>query len=95
MAADDYTTLIINEMLPHTKQLAEFCDVFCEKDVFTPQQSEQILTTAKEFGLTPKIHAEEIVNTGGASLAAKIGAISADHLLMISEKGYKTWLKQV
>jgi imidazolonepropionase len=87
LTADEYTNVIIDDMLPKTKNRAVFCDVFCEKDVFSLQLSEQILSAAKQFGLTPKIHAEEIVNTGGASLAAKIGAISADHLLLISDKG--------
>lgn len=85
--ADEYTEIVIDDMLPKTKNLASFCDVFCEKDVFTPEQSERILDSAKSYGLRPKIHAEEIVNTGGASLAAKVGAISADHLLRISSQG--------
>ena len=87
MTADQYTEIVINDMLPQTKNLATFCDVFCEKEVFTIKQTEKILLAGKNFGLTPKIHAEEIVNTGGASLAAKIGAISADHLLMVSQQG--------
>ncbi len=91
--ADEYTELVIEDMLPKTKNLASFCDVFCEKDVFTPEQSQRILETAKTYGLTPKIHAEEIVNTGGASLAAKVGAISADHLLRISSQGISDMAK--
>ena len=72
MDSDEYTDIVINDMLPKTKNLASFCDVFCEKDVFTPIQSEAILEAGKEYGLIPKIHAEEIVNTGGASLAEKL-----------------------
>jgi imidazolonepropionase len=86
-SADDYVGIIINEMLPQVKDLAMFCDVFCEKGVFTVEQSRRILEAGKKYGLIPKIHADEIVDTGGASLAAEIGAISADHLLMSSDKG--------
>ena len=86
-SADDYVDIIISEMLPQVKGLAMFCDVFCEKGVFTVEQSRRILEAGKKYGLIPKIHADEIVDTGGASLAAEIGAISADHLLMSSDKG--------
>ena len=86
-STDDYVNLVIDEMLPQVKDLAMFCDVFCEKDVFNVEQSRRILEAGKKYGLIPKIHADEIVDTGGASLAAEIGAISADHLLMSSDKG--------
>jgi len=86
-SADDYVNIIINEMLPKVKDLAMFCDVFCEKGVFSIEQSRQILKAGKKYGLIPKIHADEIFDTGGALLAAEIGAISADHLLMSSDKG--------
>jgi imidazolonepropionase len=86
---DEYIRTIITEMLPKTKGLARFCDVFCEKGVFTVAQATKILDAGKQFGLVPKIHADEIVNTGGAALAAKIGAISADHLLRSSEAGLR------
>ena len=85
-SADDYVDIIISEMLPQVKGLAMFCDVFCEKGVFTIEQSRRILEAGKKYGLVSKIHADEIVDTGGASLAAEIGAISADHLLMSSDK---------
>ena len=87
--SNDYVNIIINEMLPKVKDYAVFCDVFCEKGVFSLKQSEKILEAGKKYGLIPKIHADEIVDTSGASLAAKIGAISADHLLRSSEKGLK------
>ncbi|MCK5258198.1 MAG: imidazolonepropionase [Thermoplasmatales archaeon] len=86
-SADDYVDIIISEMLPQVKGLAMFCDVFCEKGVFTIEQSRRILEAGKKYGLIPKIHADEIVDTGGASLAAEISAISADHLLMSSDRG--------
>jgi imidazolonepropionase len=85
--ADEYTKLIIEEMIPRVKNYANFCDVFCEKDVFSVSQSKKILREGKKNGLTPKIHADEIANTGGASLAAEIEAISADHLLRSSIDG--------
>ncbi len=87
MDAAEYIQTICNEMLPKTKGLARFCDVFCEKGVFTREQSRNILEAAKQYGLVPKIHADEIVDTRGASLAAEVGAISADHLLRSSKAG--------
>ena len=86
---EEYVDIVISEMLPRIGDLASFCDVFCEKDVFTVKQSRQILEAGKKHGLIPKIHADEIVDTGGAALAAEIGAISADHLLMSSDKGLR------
>jgi imidazolonepropionase len=91
--SDEYVNRIIDEMLPKTKGLARFCDVFCEKGVFTVDQSRRILEAGKEYGLIPKIHADEIVDTGGAGLAAKVGAVSADHLLMSSDAGLKAMAK--
>ena len=86
---EDYVEIVINEMLPKVKDYCSFCDVFCEKDVFTYDQSKKILEKGKNFGLIPKIHADEIVDTGGAGLAADIGAISADHLLRSNKKNLK------
>lgn len=84
-----YIDLLIKEMIPAVaeEKLAIFCDVFCEKDVFTVKESERILLAAKDHGLTPKLHADELHYTGGAELAARVKAISADHLLMISDEG--------
>ena len=89
MKANEYIRMILEEMLPKTKGLARFCDVFCEKGVFTVPQTRKILEEAKQYGLVPKIHADEIVDTGGALLAAEVGAISADHLLQSSEAGLR------
>jgi imidazolonepropionase len=88
---ETYVDLIIEDMLPKVAEedLAEFCDVFCEAGVFTLEQSERILETGKKRGLLPKIHADEIVSLGGAELAAKVGAISADHLLQASDEGIR------
>lgn len=87
--SDEYTRLIINEMLPRVaaEQLAEFCDVFCEENYFSREQSRAILTAAAAKGLRLKIHAEEFSNQGGAALAAELGAVSADHLEHVSDAG--------
>jgi imidazolonepropionase len=87
--ADDYIDYIIANVLPVIKEegLAEFCDIFCEDDVFTIEQSKKLLLAAKEMGFELKIHADEIVPLGGGELAAEIDAISADHLLRVSDKG--------
>ena len=90
----EYVDLVVNDMIPKVNKYAEFCDVFCEKGVFSPSQSKKILETGKDFGLTPKIHADEIVDTNGAALAAEVGAISADHLLMSSTNGLKQMAKK-
>ncbi|WP_445489026.1 imidazolonepropionase [Niallia sp. 03133] len=88
---DKFVQLVVEEMLPQVAQekLAEFCDVFCEEGVFTVEQSEYILEEGKKLGLAPKIHADEIVQFGGAELAAKVGAVSADHLLQASDNGIR------
>ncbi|BBE30246.1 imidazolonepropionase [Tepiditoga spiralis] len=87
--SDEYVEKLIKEMLPKVKEenLAKFCDVFCEKNVFTVEQSKKILLEAQKYGLKSKIHADEIVELGGAKLAAEINAVSADHLLQTSDAG--------
>ncbi|MEE9295194.1 MAG: imidazolonepropionase [Phycisphaerae bacterium] len=67
--------------------LAEFCDVFTEKTAFTVEESRRILLKAKEFGLTPKMHADQITQIGASRLAAEVGAVSADHLETIDDGG--------
>ena len=74
--------------------LAEFIDVFCEDSVFNYKQSKEILAFGKELGFKIKIHADEIVPLGGAELAASLGAISADHLLCISDQGIKDMVEK-
>lgn len=71
------------------RNLAEFADIFCEKNVFSIEQSRRFLKSAKEMGLKLKIHADEIVRLGGAELAAELGAVSADHLLQASDEGIR------
>lgn len=88
---DDYITYLIEEVLPNVRQehSATFCDVFCEKGVFSLEQSERLLRAARSHRFKLKMHADEIVPFGGAELAAKLKATSADHLLHISEQGIK------
>lgn len=82
----DYMTDSVMPQIAH-RNLAEFCDVFCEKDVFSLEQSKRLLLKAKELGFKLKIHADEIFPFGGAELAAELGVVSADHLLHASDKG--------
>ena len=86
---DDYVDYIIAEVLPAVAagKLAEFCDVFCEADVFDIEQSRRLLLAAKDHGMKIKLHADEIIRIGGTELAAELGAVSADHLLQASDKG--------
>jgi imidazolonepropionase len=86
---EDYVALLIEEMIPAVADagLASFCDVFCEPGVFTTEQSRHILEAAAERGLVPRLHADELENSGGAELAAELKAASADHLGAVSPAG--------
>ena len=75
-----YVALLIDEMLPRFTSLARFCDVFCEREAFTEQESRRILVRAKELGYLLKVHADQLSPSGGTRLAAELGAVSADHL---------------
>src|SRR5256714_2559924 len=77
-----YVDLVINEMLPRVakENLAEFCDVFCERGYFDLEQAREILVAAKKRGLKLRMHADQITNSGGAKLAAELKATTADHL---------------
>ena len=88
---DAFIEFIMNDVMPRVaeRKLAEFCDIFCEKNVFSVAQSRRLLSKAKELGLKLKLHADEIVQTGGAELAAELEAVSADHLLQASEEGIR------
>lgn len=79
---DEYVSLIIDEMLPAVanQKLAEFCDVFCEQNVFTTDESWKILSAARCHGLGLRMHADQLSLSGGAKLAAELGTITADHL---------------
>lgn len=93
---DEYVELVVEKMVPAvaSSKLAEFCDVFCEKGVFSVQQSKRILNAGKKHGLKAKLHADELTPFGGAELAAEIGAVSAEHLLYASGKGLGMMAKQ-
>ncbi len=86
---DGYVDLMIGEMLPAVAEqgIARFCDVFCEEGVFSPEQTRKVLVEARKYGLGLKIHADEVHDTGGAALAAELGAVSAEHLLAASDEG--------
>lgn len=86
---EEFIEYLLQEVLPVVaqKNLAEFCDVFCEKDVFSLTQSRRLLENARSFGLQLKIHADEITPLGGTELAVELGTISADHLLHASDAG--------
>jgi len=88
---DAFIDFMATDVLPRVadQTLAEFCDIFCEKSVFSVEQSRRLLTRAKELGFKLKLHADEIVQLGGAELAAELGAVSADHLLQASDQGIK------
>ncbi|MDR1004091.1 MAG: imidazolonepropionase [Prevotellaceae bacterium] len=88
---DDYIDFITGEMLPHIARhrLAAFCDVFCEAGVFSVEQSRRLLTAARRYGFGLKLHADELASLGGAELAAELHAVSADHLLHVSEAGIR------
>ncbi len=93
---DEMIEEIIKDVLPVVveRKLAEFCDIFCEKNVFNIEQSRRLLTKAKELGLKVKLHADEIVPLGGAELAAELEATSADHLLQASDEGIDQMAKK-
>ncbi len=84
-----YVDLIVSDMIPAVarERLAEWCDVFCEKGVFTPDESREILTAARAAGMKLRLHADELAASGGSQLAAEIGARSADHLIFVDEAG--------
>ena len=84
-----YVRLVCEEMMPAVREqgIAKFCDVFCEADTFTVEESRRILEAGLKYGLRPKIHADEIEAIGGSCLAGEIGAISAEHLIVCPPEG--------
>ncbi len=83
---DDYVELIVREMIPAVARegLAQWCDAFCETGVFTPAETERVLRAASGAGLGLRVHADELAASGGALVAAEVGARSADHLLHVT-----------
>jgi imidazolonepropionase len=86
---EEYIRLVIDEMIPAvaSEGLAEWCDVFCEQGVFTPDESRRILQAGAAHGLKPRIHADELGPSGGSQVAADVGARSADHLIFVPPEG--------
>jgi imidazolonepropionase len=86
-----YVDLLVEEMVPAVARsgLAAFCDVFCEEGVFSVAESRRILLAARAAGMKLRLHADELATTGGAELAAELGARSADHLVFVSEAGMR------
>ena len=86
---EGYVDLLCAEMIPAVAEqgIAVFCDVFCENGYFNVDQSRRIFETAKNHGLTPRLHADEFEDSGAAELAAEVGAVSADHLMAVSDAG--------
>src|SRR6218665_990448 len=89
-----YIDLLINEMMPEIakEQLADYCDVFCEQNYFTKEETVEILTAGKKHGMTPKVHAEQMSNFGGVLAGVEASAISVDHLEYVEEKEIKALL---
>src|SRR5438067_918271 len=84
-----YVAEIVDHILPAVarEKLATFCDAFVERNVFTREQGEIVLRAGARLGMTPRLHADELSDTDGASLAASVGAASADHLMHVSDRG--------
>jgi imidazolonepropionase len=93
--ADEYVQLVIEEMLPAVAEegLAEWCDAFCDVGAFDAEQTRHILGAARELGLGVRLHANEFARVGAAQVAAKMGAVSADHLLVMEPEDIEA-LKQ-
>lgn len=91
---DEYVDLIINEMIPlvAAEELADFIDVFCDKGFFTVEQTERILMAGTGHGMRPKIHANELANSGGIQVGVKYEALSVDHLEFTGDDEIKVLL---
>jgi len=91
----EYVRLVCEEMIPlvHEQGIAQFCDVFCEADTFTVEESRAILEAGLKYGLRPKIHADEIEAIGGSVLAGELHAISAEHLIVCPPEGIESMAK--
>lgn len=87
----EYVDLVTGAMIPAVARegLAEWCDVFCETGVYTPEESEEILRAGLKAGLKPRIHADELAASGGSLVAARVGARSADHLIHVPPDGIR------
>ncbi len=92
---EGYLRLLCDELIPLVgeRKLAEFCDVFVEKSAFNPEEARRVFEAGEKAGLRAKLHADQLSDSGGASLAAEVGAVSADHLECISDCGIEKMRK--
>lgn len=88
---EEYVDHLCEEMIPSiaAEHLARFCDVFCDRGVYTVSQARRVLLRAREQGMLPKLHADELADVGAAALAAELQATSADHLLHAAPEGLR------
>jgi imidazolonepropionase len=82
----DYVDLVCNEMIPRCAPLARFCDVFCDQGAFTVEESRRILEVGRRHGLAPRLHANQLADSGGVELAIELGAVTADHLEHLDDR---------
>jgi imidazolonepropionase len=87
--ADEYVDMIVHKMIPAAAKrgLATFCDAFCEDGAFTQDQCRRVLRAGIEHGLLPKLHADQLTSGGGGELGVEMGAVSVDHLDLVSDAG--------
>ena len=90
-----YVALLIDELIPAVaaERLATGCDVFVEESAFSVDEARRILLAGRAAGLSPRLHADQLSAGGGAELAAEVGALSADHLERVSERGIEAMAK--
>lgn len=89
MTQKDYVELVISEMIPAVASLADFIDVFCDRGFFTPEETARILEAGAHYGLRPKIHGQELADSGGVEVAVKHQALSVDHLESMTDHDIK------
>ena len=89
MTQKDYVELVISEMIPAVASLADFIDVFCDRGFFTPEETDRILEAGAHYGLRPKIHGQELADSGGVEVAVKHQALSVDHLESMTDRDIK------
>jgi len=83
----EYVSLVMEQMLPEARKLADYCDIFCEPRVFPSDDARRILTAAKAHGFKLRMHVDQLENSGGARLASELGAVTADHLEQTDAEG--------
>lgn len=89
MTQKDYVELVISEMIPAVASLADFIDVFCDRGFFTPEETARILEAGAHYGLRPKIHGQELADSGGVEVAVKHQSLSVDHLESMTDRDIK------